>query len=79
MSTGIAHLFRPDGNIRLADGRRYMCWRLRVMAARKRVPKPSVYRFWGYNAWHYGLPSQRPSPGTFDFDRAPDYIEVIWS
>jgi hypothetical protein len=71
VSVGYEHLIRPDGNIILADGRRAMCWRLRVMAARRRVPKPSIYRFYSGYAWHYCLREQ--------FRAKDDYIEVTWS
>jgi hypothetical protein len=76
VSVGIEHLIRPDGNIILADGRRAMCWRLRVMAARRRVPKPSVYRFYSHHAWHYCAPKAHFDPCNINYD---DYIEVTWS
>jgi hypothetical protein len=69
------HLIRPDGNILLSDGRRAMCWRLRVLAARARVPRPDVYRFYSHYAWHVCLHEQRPEPCRPD---TAHYIEVTW-
>lgn len=48
-------------------------WRCRLLAARRRVPKPAVARYYQRWAWHVCLPEQRSLLG----DDA-SWIEVMW-
>lgn len=49
-------------------------WRCRLLAARRRVPKPTLSRYVRHDTWHVCRGDQRDL--RFDDDR---WIEVVWS
>ena len=52
---------------------RIRSWRMRLLAARNRVPKPTLSRYFRHYTWHVCQVDQRDLP--FDDDR---WIEVEW-